>query len=65
MLNILLFGGSGFVGRNFINKYHEDYKIFSCGRTAISEKNEEFTIGLGANTHTPSMHHTRQRHGIL
>ena len=23
------------------------------------------TIGLGASTHTPSMHHTRQRHGIL
>ena len=41
MLNLLLFGGSGFVGRNFIKKYHKNYKIFSCGRTAVSEKNVE------------------------
>ena len=41
MLNLLLFGGSGFVGRNFIKKYYKNYKIFSCGRTAVSEKNVE------------------------
>ena len=49
MLNLLLFGGSGFVGRNFIKKYHKNYKIFSCGRTEVSEKNVEQLQNVSIN----------------